>query len=77
MLCLILALLTRFAPRSRVVLSMFSFLLVAVMAVQVWLGVLLLFDGGRGPLAGFKPASDSDQSAPATLPSVSPMTMAQ
>ncbi len=50
-LCLILALLTRFAPRSRVVLSAFSFLLVAVMAVQVWLGVLLLFDG-RSRAAG-------------------------
>lgn len=76
-LCLILALLTRFAPRSRVVLSAFSFLLVAVMAVQIWLGVLLLFDGGRGPLAGFKPTSDSGESTPTTMPAVSPVTMAQ
>jgi hypothetical protein len=29
-------------------------LLVLVMAAQIWLGVLLIFDGGRGPLARFK-----------------------
>jgi uncharacterized membrane protein len=76
-LALILALLTRFAPRSRIILGVFSLLLVLVMAAQVWLGVLLLFDGGRGPLARFKNSTeanvqDEDQSAPATQPSISP-----
>jgi uncharacterized membrane protein len=77
-LVLILALLTRFAPRSRVLLSAFAFLLVLVMAAQVWLGVLLIFDGDRGPLARFKNAAEVDASgeenpsSPATQPSVSP-----
>jgi uncharacterized membrane protein len=71
-LCLVLALLTRFAPRSRVILSFFSVLLVGVMAVQVWLGVLLLFDGGQGPLAGWKTETNSDENAPTTLPSMPP-----
>jgi uncharacterized membrane protein len=76
-LALILALVTRFAPRSRIILGVFSLLLVLVMAAQVWLGVLLLFDGGRGPLARFKNSTeanvqDEDQSAPATQPSISP-----
>ena len=77
-LVLILALLTRFAPRSRVFLSGFALLLVLVMAAQVWLGVLLIFDGGRGPLARFKNSAEvnapdeEDQSAPATQPSISP-----
>jgi uncharacterized membrane protein len=77
-LMLILALLTRFVPRSRVILSAFALLLVLVMAAQVWLGVLLIFDGGRGPLARFKNSAEAsatdaeDQSAPATQPSVSP-----
>ena len=77
-LALILALLTRFVPRSRVILGAFSLLLVGVMAAQAWLGVLLIFDGGRGPLARFKNAAEvssqdeQQQSTPATQPSVSP-----
>jgi uncharacterized membrane protein len=75
LLMLILALLTRFLPRSRVLLGLFSLLLVAVMAAQVWLGVLLTFDGGRGPLARFRTAEEvntseqEDQNSPATQPS--------
>jgi uncharacterized membrane protein len=78
-LTLILALLTRFAPRSRVFFTAFSFLLILVMAAQIWIGVQMTFDGGRGPLARFKTpteAADEDQpdtSSPATQPSLSPV----
>jgi uncharacterized membrane protein len=76
-LTLILALITRFAPRSRVILSGFGLLLVIAMAGQIWLGVLLTFDGDRGPLARFKTQAEAtapaeEAPAPATQPSLSP-----
>jgi uncharacterized membrane protein len=76
-LALILAMLTRFAPRSRVFLGIFALLLVLVMTAQAWLGVVLLYDGGRGPKARFKTqaeinATEENESSPATQPS-SPM----
>jgi uncharacterized membrane protein len=85
---LVLAMITRFAPRSRVILSGFGLLLVIAMAGQVWLGVLLTFDGGRGSLSRFKTeaeatAPETDETSPATQPSIStppatqPMTMAK
>ena len=85
-LTLLLALLTRFVPKSRVVLSLLAFVLVLAMAVQVWLGVLLTFDGGRGPLARFKtdaeantPEQETPSPAivPATEPSVAPPAATQ
>jgi uncharacterized membrane protein len=81
-LTVLLALLTRFAPKSRVFLSAFAFLLVLVMAVQIWLGVLLTFDGGRGPLARFKTdaeanAPEQETPSPTTAPSVSPPAATQ
>src|SRR3712207_3367933 len=44
---LFLALLGRVARRSRVLITLFSLLLVAAVAAQVWLGVLLMFDQPR------------------------------
>jgi uncharacterized membrane protein len=89
-LTLVLALITRFAPRSRVILSGFSLLLVLAMAGQIWLGILLTFDGGRGPKTRFRteaeaaaPETEEPTTAPATQPSMSkppatqPMTWAQ
>jgi disulfide bond formation protein DsbB len=84
-LTLILALITRFAPRSRVILSAFGFLLVVAMAGQIWLGILLTFDGGHGPLAGFKSetanATTPDQGSPTTEPdapaATQPVTLGQ
>jgi hypothetical protein len=82
----LLALLTRLAPKSRVFLSALAFGLVLAMAVQVWLGVLLTFDGGRGPLARFKTDAEantpeqetpSPTTVPATAPSVSPPAATQ
>jgi hypothetical protein len=53
MLPLLLALLSRFARRSRAMLGLFSLLLVAALAAQVWLGILLMFDQAKlGPDAG-------------------------
>jgi uncharacterized membrane protein len=83
---LILALITRFAPRSRVILSAFGALLVIAMAGQICVGVMLTFDGGRGPLARFKTdaeatAPEQQDAKPATQPSIStppatqPMTL--
>jgi hypothetical protein len=50
---LLMALLSRVARRSRAILGLFSLLLVGVLAAQVWLGILLLFDQPKvGPGAG-------------------------
>jgi uncharacterized membrane protein len=55
-LTLLLAALSRWAPQQRTVLAIFASLLVLAIAAQVWLGVLLQFDGGDGPLYRFTPA---------------------
>jgi uncharacterized membrane protein len=56
-LMLILALVTRFAPHNRVLVGCFSLLLVTALAVQVWLGILLLFDTNEGPINHFNAAT--------------------
>jgi uncharacterized membrane protein len=82
---LILMILARFAPRSRVILGLLSLLLLAVIATQVWTGILMLFDSDNGPLNRFKNASevqamnDADSTAPAmgmpsTMPAAIPST---
>jgi uncharacterized membrane protein len=50
---LILAGLARFAPRRRFWLALFTAILVIAVAVQIWMGILLLFDTGEGPLTRF------------------------
>jgi uncharacterized membrane protein len=68
---LLMALLSRIARRSRAILGLFSLLLVAALAAQVWLGILLMFDQAKvspdaGPWYRFqKPAA----SIAATQPS--------
>jgi peptidoglycan/LPS O-acetylase OafA/YrhL len=52
---LILAALSRWAPRQRIVLGIFGLLLVLAISAQVLLGVLLQFDGATGPLYRFSP----------------------
>lgn len=82
-LVLAMALLTRFSPRSRVILSGLSVLLVLAMAAQIWIGLSLLFDGGRGPLARFKTdaeanaPSEQENSSPTTLPTTTPSATTQ
>jgi uncharacterized membrane protein len=50
---LILALLARFAPRQSLLLLAFALPLVLALVAQVWLGVLLLFDGPAGLVTRF------------------------
>jgi hypothetical protein len=92
LLALILACVTRWAPRASLVLSFFATLLVLVIAAQVWMGIALTFEG-EGPLTHFEtdtghtdssatsPSSNSDapattQESPATLPAETPSTSA-
>jgi plastocyanin len=49
----ILAALTRFAPRSRAGTALFAIPVGILVPVQIWLGILMLFDGHGGPLTGF------------------------
>jgi uncharacterized membrane protein len=50
---LLIAFTTRFMPRSRFFLSLLTCVLLAAMAGQVWLGVLLLNDSNAGPVTRF------------------------
>jgi uncharacterized membrane protein len=54
---LLLAALSRLAPQQKTMLAIFGLLLVLAMAAQVWLGVLLTFDGAdpKAPLLRFTP----------------------
>jgi uncharacterized membrane protein len=57
---IILALLARFAPREKIILSLVTMCLVFAIAAQVWLGILLLFDTSDGPINHFNAAIASD-----------------
>lgn len=50
---LLLAISSRLAPRARFVLLILGLLLIAAVAAQIWLGVLLLFDTNVGPVTRF------------------------
>ncbi len=50
---LLLALVTRFFPRSRLLHGVLALLLVAAISGQVWLGVVLLNDSNAGPVTRF------------------------
>ena len=63
---LVLAALSRWAPRQKSALGVFAALLVLAIAAQVLLGILLTFDGMNGPLYRFAPPDkDSASVAPA------------
>jgi len=47
---LLLALVARFAPRRKILLLAFALLLIAAVALQVWFGILLMWDSPDGPL---------------------------
>ncbi len=55
---LILALIARFARRSKFLLGLFSLLLIASLGAQAWLGVLLMFDTPNGSVFRFNPAGE-------------------
>jgi hypothetical protein len=50
---LILAALARWAPRRSFFFSLFTLILTAAVAAQIWLGVLLLLDTSVGPINHF------------------------
>jgi len=50
---LIMAGLSRWAPRQKILLALCTLLLIGVIAAQVWIGVLLLFDGTSGTILHF------------------------
>ncbi len=50
---LLMAIFARFAPRGKFILLLMSLLILLAMAVQVWMGVLMLFDGIEGPTRAF------------------------
>ena len=52
-LMFLLALFGRFAPRQRVLLTLLALLLIAVVAAQVWFGILLMYDTPAGPITAF------------------------
>jgi uncharacterized membrane protein len=54
---LLLALAARFARRSKLLLGILAAGMVVALALQVWLGVLLIFDTYNGKMTGFNKAS--------------------
>ena len=73
LLCIVMAIFARFAPHSRVTLAFFAAVLLAAMAAQVWVGVLMLYDSDDGPITGFKTTAELQQAAPTTGPSMNGM----
>src|SRR4029079_6182021 len=53
LLMFLLAILGRWAPRQRVLLTLLALVLVAIVAAQVWLGILLMYDTSYGPVTAF------------------------
>jgi hypothetical protein len=58
-LALILLIASHFAARKRFLIGLLSLLLLAVIAGQIGVGMLLLYDGDSGPLTQFNPPSSS------------------
>jgi uncharacterized membrane protein len=56
---IVLALLVRFAPRERIILSVVTFLLIVAVGLQVWFGILLWLDTSNGPLTNYNPPGSS------------------
>ena len=52
-LSIVLGLLTRFAPRSRFVITLLGLLVFVALVVQVWVGVVMLLDSSAGPVTVF------------------------
>jgi len=71
-LTLLLAGVGRWTARRRGIVSILALLLVLVVAAQIWMGILLLYDGHQGPLARFNKSS-AGAAAP-TTPSTAPTT---
>jgi len=50
---LLMGALARWAPKQKLLLGLFTLILLAVVSAQLWLGILLLFDGSKGTLFRF------------------------
>jgi uncharacterized membrane protein len=76
---LLLALVTRVSRRPRVSLTLLALLLLAAIALQAWLGVLLMLDTPRGPVTRFNTAGESPPPAraPETAPTTRPVSTTQ
>jgi uncharacterized membrane protein len=51
---LLLALIARFAPRQRMLMLLFALILIVAVGLQVWFGILLMWDSPDGPLDRFQ-----------------------
>lgn len=71
-LSLLLGIVTRFAPRRRVILSILCMLLVFTVAAQIWIGILLLFDGDSGPAHRFKQSAANQPTSIVPVPKLLP-----
>lgn len=67
---LLLALMSRFGPRSRLVVGFFAMILIAAAAVQLWLGILLLLDSSDGPINHFNSIENVGKQLTAPGPTV-------
>lgn len=65
---LLLAGVTRVSRRPKVSVTLLGLLLVAAVAVQVWLGTLLMLDTPRGPLYQFNKPGGNESPAPSSAP---------
>lgn len=75
---LILAATTRWAPRGRIVLGTLSLLLLFVVAAQIWVGILLMYDSPEGGLTRFNPPATHPAAAAASViatPASAPTTL--
>ena len=73
---LLLAVITRVSRRPKALLTLLSLVLVAAVALQVWLGVLLMFDTPDGTIRNFNTAGGAG-TPPATSPSTPPAPATQ
>jgi len=62
---IVLAMLARFAPRKRLSLIFFTFLLLVAVSAQIWIGILLLYDTAAGPVTKFNVIEAAAKDAPA------------
>ena len=70
---LLLAAITRVSRRPKALLTLLSLVLLAAVALQVWLGVLLMFDTPTGALTHFNRSGDASTTAPTTAPATVPV----
>jgi uncharacterized membrane protein len=67
-LTLVLALVALGARRAKWIISAVSVLLLLSIAAEVWIGILLMFDGGQGPVKGFNPPKKAKSEARQVMP---------